>query len=150
MRGVPHGWGMNLSWNPVRVGAVLAGLAVVLGAFGAHALSAVLEDRATTAVWETAVHYQFVHALALLLLGSLENGRRAGVNDRMVGPVAGCWIAGVLFFSGSLYLLALGGPRWLGPVTPLGGIAFIIGWALLAGAARGGRPEDRNAPREKG
>lgn len=103
--------------------------AVVLGAFGAHALEARLEASGTHEVWKTAVDYQMWHALALLFLAI------APVQSRATEWAAGCFCLGVALFSGSLYGLALDGPRWLGPVTPLGGLSLTIGWALLILAA---------------
>jgi uncharacterized membrane protein YgdD (TMEM256/DUF423 family) len=99
--------------------------AVVLGAFGAHALDARLQELGTKAVWETAVDYQMWHALAVLGLVAL---RCKGRPARAAG-LAFC--LGIPLFSGSLYWLALDGPRWLGPITPLGGLLFVIGWALF-------------------
>jgi uncharacterized membrane protein YgdD (TMEM256/DUF423 family) len=113
----------------VATAALLGFLGVALGAFGAHALKDALQARGTLATWQTAVLYQLVHAVALLaLVGVLPPGRPTG-------RIATCWIGGILLFSGSLYLLALGGPRWLGPVTPLGGLGFLAGWLLLAWSA---------------
>lgn len=107
-----------------RIGAVFALLAVVLGAFGAHALHDRLVASGSLATWETAVDYQFWHALALILWVTL-NRKGAG---RTIIPIT--FAVGILLFSGSLYILALGGPRWLGPITPLGGLAFMIGWSV--------------------
>lgn len=107
--------------------AGLGFLGVALGAFGAHGLKDALAAHGGTETWKTAVLYQLVHAVALLAL--------AGWRDAHGGPsgrVAWLWVAGTVLFSGSLYWLALGGPRFLGPVTPLGGVAFLAGWALLA------------------
>jgi uncharacterized membrane protein YgdD (TMEM256/DUF423 family) len=103
---------------------VLGLLGVGLGAFGAHALRPTLEAAGTVAAWQTAVLYHLVHAVALLAIASHPHrfSRAAGV----------CWTIGVLAFSGSLYVLALGGPRWLGPVTPLGGLFLLAGWAGVA------------------
>ena len=117
--------------------AVAAGLfgltGVVLGAFGAHGLAARGVSAAQVGSWETAVHYQMYHALALLLI-SLWHRQSAPAG---LGVTTVAWIAGVLLFSGSIYMLVLGGPRWLGPVTPLGGVALMIGWgALLVVAVR--------------
>ena len=107
--------------------AILAGLAVAGGALGAHALKASLSgDQLGT--FETAVRYQLVHALALGLV--------AWVCDRFGGrfATAAGWFffVGIALFSGSLYGLVFDGPRWLGPVTPLGGISLMIGWSCLA------------------
>lgn len=117
--------------NPfVFSGALFAAAAVCLGAFGAHALAEVLSARQAE-VWDTAVHYQLAHALALVLCGLL--ARDAG--SRPLRIAGWCFGLGVLLFSGSLYGLALGGPRFLGPLTPLGGLAFIAGWLALAMSA---------------
>ena len=105
------------------VGAGLGFLAVVLGAFGAHALRSVLPPE-RLAVWEVGVRYQMYHALALLAVPLL-----AGDRARRIGW---CFVGGVALFSGSLYLLALTDLRWLGAVTPLGGVSFLVGWGLLA------------------
>ncbi|HEY0947242.1 MAG TPA: DUF423 domain-containing protein [Opitutaceae bacterium] len=107
---------------------------VALGAFGAHGLKATLAARGMTAAWDTAVLYHLVHAVALLSIG---RPTLAGAGARWPVWAAGAWAVGVVLFSGSLYALALGGPRWLGPVTPLGGTAFLVGWGLVAyGAVR--------------
>jgi len=110
---------------------------VALGAFGAHLLRASLDAAGMREAWETAVRYQLVHAAALLgLAGWLRSAEgRAGARAAWAARL---WVAGTLLFSGSLYGLALGGPRWLGPVTPLGGLALIAGWLLAAAAALAG------------
>jgi len=115
-------------------GVVLCGTAVAAGAFGAHALE--LADRAAE-WWSTAVQYQMFHGLALLACGVLaERGRRVAV-------ASWCFFLGTMVFSGTLYAMALGAPRWLGAVTPLGGLLLIVGWiALLAAALRMGRRSD--------
>lgn len=106
----------------VATGAALAGMAVVLGALGAHALKARIGAEAIS-WWETAVEFQMWHALAVLALGFA--GR--------VWTMIPAWllVAGVLLFSCTLYAMALGAPRWLGAITPLGGLVMICGWALL-------------------
>lgn len=108
--------------------ASLSGLsAVALGAFGAHGLQGKLSERMLEA-YQTAVQYQFIHTLALLAVALLilkYESRRSLV-------IAACgFLAGIIMFSGSLYLMALGGPRWMGPVTPLGGLSFMVGWGGL-------------------
>ena len=116
---------------------VLGGLGVVTGAFGAHLLRPRLAAAGLVDVGETAVRFQLVHAAALvgfaawLRAAPRPDGAAAAWTVRL-------WAAGTVLFSGSLYLLALGGPRWLGPVTPLGGAALIAGWALAAAAALAG------------
>lgn len=107
---------------------------VSLGALGAHALAARLAERGMTHAWETAAKYHLVHALGLLAIGVwLHAGN--GAAARRLTWAAGCWVAGIFFFSFSIYGLALGGPRWLGPVTPLGGVALMAGWALVIAAS---------------
>jgi uncharacterized membrane protein YgdD (TMEM256/DUF423 family) len=106
----------------IRIAAVLGFLAVALGAFGAHSLKELLSRHETTAIWEKAVLYHFIHALILFVLPAM--GRTHW------GP----WYAfliGILIFSGSLYLLAATNVRWLGAVTPIGGVSFLVGWAWL-------------------
>jgi uncharacterized membrane protein YgdD (TMEM256/DUF423 family) len=102
-------------------------LAVALGAFGAHGLRGRLSPE-DLAIFETGVRYQMYHSLALLLVVVLLARDGPGGS-----PLAGwAFIAGILLFSGSLYVLVFTGARWLGAVTPLGGVAFLVGWALLA------------------
>jgi uncharacterized membrane protein YgdD (TMEM256/DUF423 family) len=109
------------------LGAVLAGVAVAAGAFGAHGLRDRLAPE-MLAVFETAVRYQMYHALALLVV--------AWATTRWPESAAGLagWLftAGIAIFSGSLYVLALSGIRWLGAITPLGGVCFLAGWGVLA------------------
>ena len=105
---------------------VLGALGVCAGAFAAHGLKAVLDPDMLT-IWETGARYQLIHALALLGLASL--GTRMGTAGRLAG-FAFCF--GILIFSGSLYVLAVTGLRWLGAITPLGGLLLILGWLLLA------------------
>lgn len=109
----------------IRVAAVLGVLGVVFGAFGAHALRARLTPEQLGS-WETAVHYQLFHAVALLALGLF-----GAATGRPLGVAPWLFAIGVVCFSGSIYGLVLGGPRLLGPVTPLGGLALIAGWASL-------------------
>jgi uncharacterized membrane protein YgdD (TMEM256/DUF423 family) len=112
-------------------GALGAFLAVAAGAFGAHGLRSQLEP-AMLAVWATAADYQMYHSLALLALGL---ARPAALAPRWQRVAVGCFVAGMVLFSGSLYLLALSGVRALGMVTPLGGVLFLLGWAALAAGA---------------
>jgi len=112
------------------LGSILAGIAVGLGAFGAHSLRGTLspEDLVT---FETGVRYQMYHALALL-------GVAWAVTQWetvLLEWTGWLFVLGILVFSGSLYILVLTGQRWLGAVTPLGGLAFILGWILLASTA---------------
>lgn len=108
--------------------SLLLALAVMLGAFGAHALKNRLPSD-MLAVYQTAVQYHFYHALGLLLIGVLALQFPTSMWLRAAG---GLMLAGVALFSGSLYVLSFTGARWLGAVTPLGGIAFIGAWLALA------------------
>jgi uncharacterized membrane protein YgdD (TMEM256/DUF423 family) len=114
----------------IGLGALAAALAVALGAFGAHALRARLAAD-LLAVYRTAVEYHFYHALGLIAVGLAIQHLPASGPLRAAGWAM---LAGIVLFSGSLYLLALTGVRALGAVTPVGGVAFIVGWALLAWA----------------
>jgi len=107
----------------LRLAACLGLLAVALGAFGAHGLKELLARNATLAIWEKAVFYHFVHAVMLFIL--------AQRSSFPIGPWL-CFLAGIVIFSGSLYLLAITNVRLLGAITPLGGISFIAGWGWLA------------------
>lgn len=112
------------------LGAVAAFLGVTLGAFGAHGLRGRLTPE-MLAVFETAVRYHIYHALALLLV-SVVMGRMSGW---LIQTAGWCFVAGIVLFSGSLYALALSGATILGAITPIGGLAFLAGWACLAFAA---------------
>ena len=106
----------------LRIAAALCFVAVALGAFGAHALKASLQSTGMLDAWNKAVLYHLVHAVALLALALYGAGNR------------GAYLllaAGILFFSGSLYTMALTNVRWLGAITPLGGLCFLAGWAWL-------------------
>ena len=103
-------------------------LAVVLGAFGAHALKDKLDEYAL-GIFETAVHYHFYHSFALLAVGVIALSQPQTVMLKSSGWL---FFLGILVFCGSLYLLSITGVRWLGAITPLGGLAFIGGWACLA------------------
>ena len=109
------------------LGAVSALLAVALGAFGAHALRGRLSSEMLS-VFEVGVRYHMYHALALLAVGWASSRWPAGP----VTAAGWLFVAGTVIFSGSLYLLCLTGARWLGAVTPLGGLALLLGWAALA------------------
>jgi uncharacterized membrane protein YgdD (TMEM256/DUF423 family) len=113
----------------IVVGAVSMAVGVALGAFGAHALRDSLTAKELD-WWRTAQEYQVWHALGLVLLGLLDpSGRR-------LAAVGWLFVVGTLVFSGTLYAMALGGPPWLGAVTPIGGASFIAGWIALALSAR--------------
>jgi uncharacterized membrane protein YgdD (TMEM256/DUF423 family) len=115
----------------LRIAAVLGFLAVALGAFGAHGLKDLLARNQTAPIWEKAVFYHFIHTVMLFLL--------AGRSPLQLGP----WVSfllGIVVFSGSLYVLALTNVRWLGAITPFGGVSFLVGWAWLAICAVGKTP----------
>ena len=115
--------------------AVLSGfLGVALGAFGAHALRPMLEAGGRLAAWQTAVEYQLIHAVAMLALGLQLRQTPDGRTSRRLRRAGDLFALGVLLFSGSIYLLALGAPRWIGPVTPVGGLCLLAGWAALGHA----------------
>ena len=120
--------------NVLRAAGVFGAIGVGLGAVGAHGLKEILLARGIISIWETAARYQLIHAVGLFCI-ALWLRQRTGQRSSPLRWAAGSWIAGIVLFSGSLYGLALGGPRWLGPVTPLGGVAFIAGWILLIVAA---------------
>ena len=105
---------------------------VLLGAFGAHALRGHL-DAAALGWWHTAVEYQLWHALALALAVHLGRGRSARVAQL-------AFAIGIVLFSGSLYAMALGAPRWFGAITPLGGVGFVVGWIALGRSLRSAAP----------
>ena len=116
--------------NFLLIGALAGFLGVGLGAFGAHGLRGRLAPE-MLAVFETGVRYQVYHALALVALSAL----MMRLNGWLVVTAGWCFVAGIVLFSGSLYQLAFTGIRALGAVTPLGGLAFLAGWAALAIAA---------------
>ena len=114
----------------IQLGGLFGGLSVLMGAFGAHSLKNHLTQQKLD-VFQTAVQYQFFHSLALVLVGIL--ALQAAEQDRKKINRAGKFFtAGILLFCGSLYILAFDGPRFFGPITPIGGLSLIIGWFLLA------------------
>jgi len=123
----------NLLTRFVRLGAICAFLAVALGAFGAHALKDRLSPYAL-GVYQTGVQYHMIHALALLFVG-LFSDRVSEKGVRFAKAAGTCFFVGIVIFAGSLYALAFTGIRALGAITPLGGVCFLLGWALLTVAA---------------
>ncbi|MBF2463011.1 DUF423 domain-containing protein [Listeria welshimeri] len=109
----------------IITGAVFAGLAVLLGAFGAHALEDVLGRYAST--WETGVQYQMFHAVGILIIGLLMEKQ----TSRLYNWAAILFSVGIVFFSGSLYVLSISKVTVLGAITPIGGVCFVVGWFLL-------------------
>lgn len=112
----------------IGIGAILAALGVVLGAFGAHGLRARLEPRMLE-VWQTGTEYHIYHALGLILIGIISYWIQDSALIKWAGSLM---LIGILLFSGSLYLLALTGSGWLGAMAPVGGLSFIAAWILLA------------------
>ena len=118
---------MSFARTLLMIAALLGAAAVLLGAFGAHALRDTLDERAL-AIWHTAVEYQFWHVLAAVAVALL--AREGASTCLRIAAVA--FVAGIVLFCGSLYALALGGPRIVGAITPFGGVAFVVGWIALA------------------
>lgn len=116
----------------ISIAAVMAGLSVASGAFASHALKDKLSEKALE-IFETGSKYQMYHALALLMVGLFLT--RIEVTPTLLNAAGWAFIIGVVLFSGSLYALSLSGIKWLGAITPLGGIAFLVGWACFAIAA---------------
>ena len=113
----------------IRVAALLGLLGVALGAFGAHALKDRLESLGTLTTYHTGVQYHFYHVLALLAVGLMWGPLRGRAS---LSVAAWAFLVGVILFSGSLYVLAFTGIKKLGIITPFGGLAFLVGWAVLA------------------
>lgn len=116
-----------MSKTIIVTASILLAFAVAIGAFGAHGLKAHLSE-AMLQTWKTGVEYHFYHALGLLLIGVLS----VSMQSNLLNWSAIFLFAGIILFSGSLYILAITGIKWLGAITPLGGISFIVGWVLLA------------------
>lgn len=110
--------------NKLTISCLLAALGIALGAFGAHALKASLEASGHVSTWNTATQYHLLHAVALFVLAAVGEGLRSRWTFRL-------WTIGIVLFSGSLYGLAITQHPLLGPVTPIGGVAFIAGWITL-------------------
>ena len=117
-----NAWAFEMDSTASRIAAVTGLCAVLLGAFGAHGLKELLAQNGTAAIWEKAVFYHFIHAVMLFVLA-----------ERKPFPAVAWWsfLAGIVFFSGSLYLLAFTNTRWLGAITPVGGVCFLLGWGWL-------------------
>ena len=116
------------------IGGCLAGTAVALGAFAAHGLKAALSP-SSLAIFSTGVHYQFIHAVAVLICGALLLINLPSKSQKYFFLAANCFIIGVFCFSGSLYALATTEIKWFGPITPIGGFAFMLGWGMFVYAS---------------
>lgn len=116
--------------NPkyIKLAAILGALAVVIGAFGAHGLQPILTKHDRLATFETAVQYHFYHTLAILLVGVVMGTVQS---NNLLKYSAHSFLAGIIIFSGSLYVLSVTNLTWLGAITPFGGLAFILGWVFL-------------------
>ena len=112
--------------QPVTIACFVAALGVIFGAFGAHAFAERLEMLETASIYQTATLYHLVHGVAMVLAGVL-----ARQGHRRAAAAAWLFLLGILVFCGSLYTLALSGTKWWGAVTPIGGVAFIVGWIVL-------------------
>ena len=119
----------------IRIAALMGLLAVALGAFGAHGLKEILARNETAAIWEKAVFYHFIHTVMLFVLAQRQSVPRLPWLS---------FLSGILIFSGSLYLLAVTNVRWLGAITPIGGVSMIVGWACLFVSA--GRNRNQGEP----
>lgn len=130
---------------PLLFSGIFGLTGTILGALGAHGpLRVLLDRRGSLESWETAVQYQLVHALALLIAAVWLRTGEANGSPRAIVWAARGWVTGTVFFSGTIYLLAVGGPKFLGPITPLGGLCLMLGWAgLIAAAFHGGAPSRR-------
>lgn len=117
----------------ILIGAILAALGVGAGAFGAHGLTGLVTEERLR-VFDTAVRYHLIHAVALVVIGLLVDRRPSRTGIKASGDL---FLAGIVLFSGSLYTLVLTDTPWLGAVTPFGGVSLIAGWLTLAWAARG-------------
>jgi uncharacterized membrane protein YgdD (TMEM256/DUF423 family) len=119
--------------NNIQIAGIFGGLAVILGAFGAHGLESILESNGRTETFETAVKYHFYHSLAILAVGIWQRLEQKNSFLQRAGIL---FAIGILIFSGSLYILSLTGITWLGAITPIGGVFFIIGWVFLIFAGK--------------
>jgi uncharacterized membrane protein YgdD (TMEM256/DUF423 family) len=124
-----------------QTAGILGLTGVALGAFGAHGLKSLLATYGTAETWHTAVLYHLIHAVAMLALAAFAQNLTADAQrSKWLTFSARAWLCGVILFSGSLYAIALGAPKWLGAfITPAGGVAFLLGWAGLLCRERGSR-----------
>ncbi|BAQ60431.1 hypothetical protein GM3708_837 [Geminocystis sp. NIES-3708] len=113
----------------LAIASILAGLAVIGGAFASHSLKNILTDYALS-IWETGIKYQMYHSLGLFLVAILMKSQE--ISSIWLNTAGFAFIIGIILFSGSLYLLSFTEIKWLGAITPLGGVAFILGWGCLA------------------
>jgi uncharacterized membrane protein YgdD (TMEM256/DUF423 family) len=139
----------NFIKKTVTFSGILGFSGVILGALGAHNFHKALESSDMYQAWQVAVEFQLIHSVALLGLASLFGFESQLTDSPAFKPARSLywavysWSIGVVLFSGSLYILALGGPHWIGPVTPLGGLALMGGWGCLAAFGLSGGGKDR-------
>jgi len=118
----------NTTKKFLQLGSIMMALSVGLGAFGAHALKQTLLDNNMSAVYSTAVQYQFYHSLGLFIVAFV-----AHIKDiKLVNTAGNFMFVSTIIFSGSLYIMTISGIKWLGAITPIGGTGFIIAWLMLA------------------
>ncbi len=120
---------MNISKIFLTLAPILAALSVAAGAFASHALKEKISEKALS-IFETGAKYQMYHALALLLVALLLSQEK--ITQSWLTGAGFAFMLGITLFSGSLYALSLTGIKWLGAITPLGGVAFLVGWGCLA------------------
>lgn len=128
---------MHLSRNRImkRFAVILGACGVAIGAFGAHALRPILELTGRLATWDTGMFYFWIHTLALFTI-QFAYRPTDDSDGRHIAQVSIIWIVSILLFSGSLFALALGAPGFIGAITPIGGVGFIVGWLLLLRTVR--------------
>lgn len=133
--------------NILFISAFFGLTGVLLGAFGAHALKEILTTHGTQGIWETGILYHLIHSAALLgLAAAAMTAKGQPIANKWLGRTAWCWSVGILLFSGSLYGLAVGAPvKFLWPVTPAGGLAFLAGWSCVMIHAYGLARKDSTA-----
>ncbi len=120
----------------IKSAATFGIVGIILGAFGAHALQETLVANGKLEVWKTAVDYQMIHSVGLLFLGWVLHSSDIDLKNNWLQRSFWCWVIGIFLFSGSLYGLSVGGPKILGPITPIGGVLFILGWACIIPATK--------------
>ena len=112
--------------NFIAIGSILGMLVVILGAFGAHGLKDILDDYGQS-IYDKAVLYHMFHSIAIVIIGIIQKL----LPDVELQIIGSCFLFGTIIFSGSLYVLAISGIKWLGIITPIGGLLFIIGWLFF-------------------
>lgn len=118
----------NKTKNLLLVGAILSGLAVAIGAFGAHGLQAILTENGSTETFKTGVLYHIFHSLGIIATGLTYHVTK----QKLVAISGWMFLSGIILFSGSLYMLSISSLKFFGPITPIGGVFFIAGWVMLA------------------